>query len=34
MKSGECSRGFVMALQSGSRRRTPRLEGVSETAVN
>ena len=34
MKNGECSRGFVMALQNGSRVWTPRLEDVSEMAFN
>lgn len=33
-KNGECSRGFVMAWQSGSRMQIPRLEEVSEMAVN
>lgn len=34
MENGKRSGGFVMTLQTGSRMQTPRLEDVSEMAVN
>jgi len=34
IKKGQCSRGFAMGLQSGSRMQAPTLEEVCEMAVN
>lgn len=34
MENGKHSGGFVMTLQTGSRMQAPRLEEVSEMAVN